>query len=108
MPAGHAKGDSGEFGQDLQPEVLRVQAEFARQALHHLAFHPRTVVLDVGEQGRLARDQPAGGDEAFVPAGIEPGRGQRLAQLAEDGYVAGLLAGGGLPLADDRLVRDQP
>ena len=52
-------------------------------------------MLDVLEQGRLGRDQAAGGDEALVPAGIEPGRGrgQRLVQLAEDGYVAGLLAG---------------
>jgi hypothetical protein len=51
-------------------------------------------VLDVGEQGRLARDQPAGSDEALVPAGIEPGRGrgQRPMQLAEDG--AGQLAAG--------------
>ena len=51
-------------------------------------------MLDVGEQGRLGRDQPAGGDEALVPAGIESdrGSGQRPVQLAEDG--AGQLAVG--------------
>ena len=80
MPAGHAERGGGEFGQDQQPEILRVQAELAREALGHLPLHPRAVVLDVGEQGRLARDQPAGGEEPVVPAGIEPGRGrgQRL------------------------------
>jgi hypothetical protein len=56
VPAGHAPGGGGEFGQDAQPEILRIQAELARQALDHLSFHPGTVVLDVGEQGRLARD----------------------------------------------------
>jgi hypothetical protein len=94
MPAGHAKGGRGQFGQDLQPEVLGIQAELAREALGHLPLHPGAVVLDVGEQGRLGRDQAAGGDEPLVPAGIEPGRGrgQRLVQLAQDG--AGQLAVG--------------
>jgi hypothetical protein len=76
VPARHAKGGGDEFGQDLQPEILRVQAELARQVIDHLSFHPGTVVLDVGEQGRLAHDQPAGGEEPVVPAGIEPGRGR--------------------------------
>jgi len=94
VPAGHAEGRGGQFGQDLQPEVLGVQAELARQALDHLPLHPGAIVLDVGEQGRLGRDKAAGGDEALVPAGTEPGRGrgQRLVQLAEDG--AGQLAVG--------------
>jgi hypothetical protein len=80
VPARHAKGGRDEFGQDLQPEILLVQAELARQALDHLSHHPGAVVLDVGEQVRLARDQAAGGEEPVVPAGIEPGRGrgQRL------------------------------
>jgi hypothetical protein len=94
MPAGHAKGGGGQFGQDLQPEVFGVQAELAREAFGRLSFHSAAVVLDVREQGRLGRDQAAGGDEALVPAGIEPGRGrgQRLVQLTEDG--AGQLAVG--------------
>jgi hypothetical protein len=48
--------------------------------IDHLSLHPGAVVLDVDEQGRLARDQAAGGEEPVVPAGIEPGRGrgQRL------------------------------
>jgi hypothetical protein len=94
VPAGHAKRGGGEFGQDQQPEILRVQAELARQALGHLPLHPGAVVLHVSEQGRLAHDQPAGGEEPLVPAGIESGRGrgQRLVQFAEDG--AGQLTAG--------------
>jgi hypothetical protein len=93
--ASKAEGGRGEFGQDVQPEVLGVEAEFAREAGDHLVLDPGAVVLDVFEQGvRLGHDQAAGGEEALVPAGGEPGGcpGQRLVQLAEDG--AGQLAGG--------------
>jgi hypothetical protein len=50
-----AEGSGGEFGQDVQPQVLGVQPEFARQLRDHLVLDPAAVVLDVGEQGRLGR-----------------------------------------------------
>src|SRR5260370_35153285 len=83
---GDAEGRDGELGQDVQPQVLGVQPELARQARDDLVLHAAAVVLDIGEQGRLGRDQTAGGDETLVPARIQagPGRGQRLVQLAED------------------------
>ena len=78
----------------MQPEVAAVQPELARQAGGDGVLDPGAVVLDVLEQGRLGRDQAAGGDEAIVPVRAEPGdgRGQRQVQLAQDG--AGQLAAG--------------
>jgi hypothetical protein len=72
VPAGEAEGGGGEFGQDVQPEIFGVKLKFARQAGGHLVFDPGAVVLDVSEQGRLGCDQAASGDEALVPAGVEP------------------------------------
>jgi hypothetical protein len=109
VPAGHAKGGSGEFGQDLQAEVLRLQAELARQVIDHLAFHPRAVVLDVGEQGLGGGIPQAGAMHGDV--GRDAGQGRVRGQRRQPPSVPQPdrdLPGGGLPLADDRLVRDQP
>jgi hypothetical protein len=81
VPAGQAERGDRELGQDVQPQVVGVEAELAREAVDRLAGDPGAVVLDVPEQGRLAGDQAAGGEEALVPAGVEacdrrrPGRG---------------------------------
>src|SRR5262249_14273319 len=87
VTAGEAEGGGSEFSQDGEPEGFGVKLEFVRQTGDPLACDPGAVVLDVSEQGRFGRDQAAGGDETFVPAGVEPGgrRGQRLVQLAKDG-----------------------
>src|SRR5580700_5851535 len=77
----------------MQPEVIGVEPEFGREAGDYLVLDPGAVVLDVFEQRvRLGDDQAAGGEEALIPAGVEPGDrlGHGLVQLAEDG--AGQLA----------------
>jgi len=87
VAAGDAEGRGGEFGQQVQPQVVGVEPDLARQAGDHLALDPGAVVLDVLEQRRLGDDQAAGGEEALVPAWVEPrhGRGQGVVQLAQDG-----------------------
>jgi hypothetical protein len=55
----------------VQPQVVGVEAELAREAVDRPAGDPGAVVLDVPEQGRLAGDQAAGGEEALVPAGVQ-------------------------------------
>jgi hypothetical protein len=60
----------------VQPEVFGVQVEFGREAFDHLFFDSGAIVLDVGEQGRLGRDQAAGSEKALVPARIESGGGR--------------------------------
>jgi hypothetical protein len=61
------------FGQDVQPEVLGVQCEFAREAVDHLLLDPGAIVVDVSQQGGLGRYQAAGSQKALVPARIESG-----------------------------------
>jgi hypothetical protein len=87
VAAGDAEGRGGEFGQQVQPEVVRVEPEFHGQAGNHLALDPGAVVLDVLQQGRLGDDEAAGSEEARVPAWAESrhGRGQGVVQLTEDG-----------------------
>src|SRR6202453_894515 len=56
-----APGGDGELGQDVEAEVVGVEAEPAREAARHLALDGRAVVLDVSKEGGLGRGEAAGG-----------------------------------------------
>jgi transcriptional regulator with XRE-family HTH domain len=97
VASGNTPGGDGELGQDVEPEVIRVEAELDCEAVGYLPLDGGTVVLGVGQQRGFAGDEVPGGDEALVPAGVESGRGlgQGVVQSGQDGCREGTLGQGG-------------
>ncbi|HEX6522908.1 MAG TPA: hypothetical protein VF070_23340 [Streptosporangiaceae bacterium] len=64
-----------------------MEAEPCRESDGDLLFDLRAVVLGVPEQGGLGRDESAGGEEALIPAGGQPGGrgGEGAVKSGEDG-----------------------